>query len=292
MTKFRAGAELLLADLFWGGAFVAAPIAQKIWPSAQISFIRFLIPTILGIILGFYYKKLHLNKKELIMGFIPGFLFAATIYSQTLGLEYTTPSRSSFITVLYVIFVPILEMFTLKKKFKPAMWLSVFGALIGMALLLNLNWSDWNRGDTLTFSCALFSTGHIYQVGVLGKKFRNPLLFNLSQCLWAAVFLLPFSLMSHGVWIPNSWDMNSTLALLFIIFGATIVAFSIQARVQMYLDATTSSIIFLLEAPIAMFGSWWILNESIKFIQIWGAFLILVSCLAAVKSSHIFQNQS
>ncbi len=277
--------ELLVADFFWGGAFVAAPLAQKVWQSSQISFIRFLIPALFGLTIGFFFKKWRLSQKEIRMGLVPGFFFAATIYVQTMGLETTTPSRSGFITVFYVIFVPLLEFYLHKKVVKTSFWLSILGALLGMALLLNLNWSDWNIGDTLTFACALFSTGHIYQVGVLGKRFKHPFLFNLSQCFWAALFLLPFSLMSHGPWWPETWDGMAAGALLFIIIGATIIAFSIQARVQMYLDATTSSIIFLLEAPMAMLCSWWILRETIMPMQIMGAILILFSCIIAIKSN-------
>lgn len=285
MTKKRAVIELLIADVFWGAAFVAAPIAQRVWESSQISFIRFFIPSIIGLLFGLAYKKWRLNKDEFRMGLVPGFFFAATIYVQTIGLETTTPSRSGFITVLYVIFVPLLELYLHKKKFHYLFIISIIGALLGMAMLLNLDWSSWNIGDSFTFACALFSTWHIYQIGKLGKRFRKPLLLNLAQSIWAALFLLPFSLMSHAPWVPEQIDLMALLSLCVITFGATMIAFSIQARVQAFLNASTSSMLFLLEAPFAMFFSWLIIHESITVLQIVGAMLILFSCSIAVKNS-------
>jgi len=282
MTKQRAVVELLIADLFWGGAFVAVPFAQKSWDSSQISFIRFLIPVIMGLILGMFLKSWKLSREEIRMGLIPGFFFAAVVYSQTIGLEYTTPSRSGFVTVLYIIFVPLLETYMNKKKLPPLFWFSILGALVGMGFLLNLNWSEWNIGDTITFSSSLFSTWHIYQVGLLGKRFKHPILFNLSQCLWAAIFLFPFALMSHKSFIPSTINIDAIIAMSIITFGATMIAFSIQARVQAFLSASISSILFLLEAPIAMFFSWMLLSEPISPSQLFGAFLILVSCVGAI----------
>lgn len=282
MSKQRAVVELLIADIFWGSAFVAVPFAQKSWDSAQISFIRFFIPVVLGLLLGLYSKAWKLSREEIRMGLIPGFFFAATIYSQTIGLEYTTPSRSGFVTVLYIIFVPLLETYMHKKRLPVLFWLSIVGALVGMGFLLNLDWSEWNIGDTITFSCALFSTWHIYQVGLLGKKFKHPILFNLSQCLWAAIFLFPFAIMSHQAFIPPNFNYEALIGLGVVTFGATMIAFSIQARVQAFLSASMSSVLFLLEAPIAMFFSWWLLSEVITVNQLLGALLILVSCVGAI----------
>jgi len=282
MTKSRAVTELLIADIFWGMAFVAVPFAQKSWDSSQISFIRFFIPAVIGLFLGIFFKTWRLKLEELRMGLIPGFFFAATVYSQTIGLEYTTPSRSGFVTVLYVIFVPLLETYMHKKRLPLLFWFSILGALVGMSFLLNLDWEEWNIGDTITFSCALFSTWHIYQVGLLGKKFKHPILFNLSQCLWASLFLFPFALMSHRAFIPPTLSSEALIGMCVITFGATMIAFSIQARVQAFLSASISSILFLLEAPIAMFFSWLLLAEVLSLVQLLGALIILISCIGAI----------
>ncbi len=282
MSKRQAVFELLIADLFWGAAFVAVPFAQKSWDSAQISLIRFFIPVVIGGTMGFFFRKWRLSREEIRMGLAPGFFFAAVIYLQTMGLEYTTPSRSGFITVLYVIFVPLLETYLHKKKLPVLFWISIVGALAGMGFLLNLNWSEWNRGDTLTFACALFAAWHIYQVGLLGKRFKTPFLFNLSQCFWAALFLFPFALMSHKPMIPTVFRADALIGLSLITFGATMIAFSLQVRVQAFLSASMSSILFLFEAPFAMLFSWFLLGESISGNQLLGAALILVSCAIAI----------
>lgn len=285
MTPRRAILELLFADIFWGFAFVAVPLAQKSWDSSQIAFIRFMIPTVIGLGLGYFFRDWRLTKPELRLGLAPGFFFAATIYTQTIGLEYTTPSKCSFITVMYVIFVPLLETFLHRRRLSIVFWLAILGALLGLALLFNLQWSSWNTGDTITFASSLFATWHIHQVGLASRKCKHPFLFNLAQCFWAGIFLLPLAMMSHKPLVPATIEWSALFGLAMITFGATTIAFSIQARTQPYLSLSTSSVIFLLESPIAMFFSWLLLNEMISGIQIQGALIILLSCIVAVRNT-------
>lgn len=285
MTKHRAIFELLIADILWGFAFVAVPLAHRSWDSSQITFLRFATPSVLGLLIGLAFPKWRVAKRELQLGALPGLLFALTIYFQTVGLEFTTPSKSSFITVLYVLFVPLLEVILHGKKLPLLFWAFLSGALVGMGLLFDLEWSHWNWGDSLTIVCAVFATWHIHQVGNSGSRFRNPIYFNLAQCSWAAIFLLPLAFFSEGPWLPTTWDTTATFGLFMIIFGATMVAFTIQIRVQAHLDLSTSATLFLLESPLAMFFSWMILKESISLNQTLGAILMLFCCYRAVQIS-------
>lgn len=285
MTKTRAVLELLIADVLWGFAFVAVPLAHRSWDSSQITFLRFATPSVLGLLIGWIFPKWRVAKRELQLGALPGLLFALTIYFQTVGLEFTTPSKSSFITVLYVLFVPMLEVILHGKKLPLVFWAFLTGALIGIGLLFNLQWSQWNWGDSLTIVCAVFATWHIHQVGNSGYRFRNPLYFNLAQCSWASIFLLPLAILSEGPWFPHQWDTTAAFGLFMIIFGATMIAFTIQIRVQARLDLSTSATLFLLESPFAMFFSWIVLKEAISFNQTLGAILVLICCYQAVRIS-------
>lgn len=285
MTKRRAVAELFIADIFWGFAFVAVPLAQRTWDSTQICLLRFGIPALLGIILGAHKKAWRLSESELKLGILPGLLLAATIYAQTLGLEYTTPSKSSFLTVLYVILVPLLESYLLQQALPRKFWFAIIGAVVGLALLFDLDWQQWNIGDSITVGCAVFSTWHIHQVGLMGKRFRYSLHFSLAQCIWATLFLLPFSVYSKRTWWPQSWDPHAIFGLVMLTFGATVIAFSLQARVQKHLSLSTSAVIFILESPIAMLFSWLILSEAITLVQFAGAIIIVVACVLAIKAT-------
>jgi drug/metabolite transporter (DMT)-like permease len=287
MSKNRAILELLIADLLWGFAFVAVPMAQKTWDSSQISFIRFAVPVALSLIVGLFLKQWRMNRTEWKLGLIPGFCFAATIYTQTIGLEYTTPSKSSFITVLYVVFVPILETYLHRKKLSWPFWIALLSALFGLALLFNLEWTNWNFGDTITLLCALFATWHIHQVGVVGRRYRSPIIFNVSQCFWACVLLIPFTLATQRPWIPEEWNREALFGMMMITFGATGIAFTIQVRVQKYLSLSTSAMLFLLESPIAMFFSWLIIKEPITGLQLTGALILLIALGFAVKHSGV-----
>jgi drug/metabolite transporter (DMT)-like permease len=286
MNKRRAIYELLVADFFWGFSFVAVPMAHKSWDSAQISFLRFAIPVAIGLTLGLLNRSWRLSGLDLRLSFWPGLFFAATIYAQTIGLEYTSPSKSSFITVLYVIFVPLLETYLRRAKLTLLFWMSIASSFVGLLLLFNLRMASWNLGDSITLICALSATWHIFQISRVARKFRHPILFNLSQCFWASLFLLPMALLSSRPMLPAAVELGAVFGLAMVAFGATTVAFSIQARAQPYLSLTTSSLIFLLESPIAMFFSWLIIHEEISKLQMVGTIIILGSCIIAIRQSN------
>ncbi|MEY4615666.1 MAG: hypothetical protein RJB66_626 [Pseudomonadota bacterium] len=284
MTKKRAIIELILADLFWGFSFVAIPMAQELWTSSQITFLRFAGSSIVGVIYFILLQAERPTRKELFLGLGPGLMFVLTIFFQTLGLEYTTPSKSSFITVLYVLIVPMIESKVLKRPLGTSFWMFLLGSLVGLSLLLKLQFNDWNWGDSITLICALSASWHIHQVGHLSKIFTNPIKFNFIQCFWAAVFISPLSLSETKSWIPASPKIAGIFSLLMIIFGATIVAFAIQVRAQRTLSLSTSATLFLLESPFAMIFSWLVLKEQITLVQITGAAVIFICCYGAIRT--------
>lgn len=287
MTKRRAIMELLIADIFWGFSFVAIPMAQTIWSSSQITFIRFAVPSLFGLFYFLIYKPSGLKRSLFLHGLLPGLFFALTIYLQTFGLKYTTPSKSSFITVLYVVIVPIIESISKKKFLKPIFWFFLVSGLFGLSLLLNLRATSWNVGDSITLLCATMASWHIHQIGNISKTISNPFEFNIIQCFWAGTFILPLALYNDQDWLPMERITSSALFGLFmIVFGATLLAFTIQARVQKYLSNSTSAIIFLLESPMAMFFSWLLLKESFTLIQIAGSMIMLLSCYGATANSY------
>jgi drug/metabolite transporter (DMT)-like permease len=283
MTRQRAIIELLIADIFWGFSFVAIPMAQESWTSSQITFIRFAMAALVGFSYLVLTKDSRLTSSELRLGIAPGFLFAATIYLQTYGLQFTTPSKSSFITVLYVLFVPIIESFLKKKTLSGPFWLCLASSLFGMTLLLQIRNCEWHLGDAITLLAAIAASWHIHQIGQLSKVFKKGINLNIAQCFWAALFISPLALFAENSWMTPQYSSKSVFGLFMIVFGATILAFTIQARVQRYLSLSTCAVLFLLESPLAMFFSWSVLKEPITPMQLSGAIIVLISCFGAIR---------
>src|SRR5687767_7529026 len=111
---------LILTTLIWGATFPATKAALAQSPPFSFMFLRFLLGAILAV--GVYLLaggKLRVDRDLLRMsGIATIFLFLGYV-TQTVGLQYTTASNSAFITVLYVIFVPIFL-----RRFQGRTWFS------------------------------------------------------------------------------------------------------------------------------------------------------------------------
>ena len=129
-----SGVIILLATAFvWGFAFVAQREGVNHIDSISLSEMRYLIATIvLGVsvfITDFYKKKkgekvVGFNRDTLIGGtFCGAILFVSTMVQQ-MGIETTPSGKAGFITVLYIVIVPILGVFARKRTtFSPFFFL-------------------------------------------------------------------------------------------------------------------------------------------------------------------------
>ena len=98
-------------------------------------------------------QKKKIDRDTLIGSFLMGvFAFVGCLFQQ-LGIIYSTVSKSSFITALYIVFVPVIELL-LGKKVNQKIWLSVGIAIAGL-------YSLW--------SCVSFPAGSVRPVPLPGK---------------------------------------------------------------------------------------------------------------------------
>jgi drug/metabolite transporter (DMT)-like permease len=63
--------------------------------------------------------------------------------------------------------------------------------------------------------------------------------------------------------------------------GSTLIGFALQVRGQKKISATTASIIYQVESPIAAIFAYFLLNERMTPLQIVGASLIFTAALGA-----------
>ena len=116
----QAVLELIFAASIWGVGFIcvrwALDFAGPFWMNALRFYLAFLFAV--PVIFAVPQLRSHFNKKQFLLALWPGLFLSGTLIFQTAGLHYTSVTKSSFITVLYIIFVPFLERLLLKKKIK------------------------------------------------------------------------------------------------------------------------------------------------------------------------------
>lgn len=282
--KLIAVAELLTATIIWGFGFTATIWAMTSYSSIAVSVLRFSIAFALTLPIIYMVRELRqeFTRENFKLAALPGFLLGATLILQTWGLEHTTATKSGFITTLYIVIVPVVEVLILQKHIHRlhALWVAI--ALAGTALIVQLRIDDINFGDILTLICAFFAAFHIALLSKIGPQVKSPFLFNTFQSFWAAILALaiwPFFPGPHF----KGYDFWAAVGMFSLTVGSTMLAFALQIKAQKKLTASLSSIIFLLESPFAMMFAIFLLNETLTPGQAIGAILISIAAFGAVK---------
>lgn len=291
-NRFLPLFELLVATAFWGFGFIAATWALKSWSASEVSVLRFLFALIPA---AFYFLWLRPSARELkhefSLAFLPGLLMGLTLELQTIGLKFTTPAKSAFITTIYVVIVPLMSHF-LKHKISWIHWIWVAIAIMGSFLVSGASEANGlSMGDLPTFLCAVGAAVHIYWLGQIVSRSKNIITFGIAQSFWSLIFSIGFLLLesmldsSFKFRLFTSGDSLAWWGILSLAFGSTVIGFTLQVKAQRALSASLASILFLLEAPMAFLFSYFLMNEVMSLPQLLGASLIVLSCLGSVVKS-------
>lgn len=282
-TYHRAVLELFIAGMLWGISFTFVKWALVDFSPTTLVFWRFAFAIILAEVAFFIFdregfKRSHSDYK---IGLWAGLGLGSSLIFQTIGLQTTTATNSSFITSLYVVLIPFANFFILKSKVHWYHFALSFLAFLGMGLLLDLpnNGLKLQSGDLFTIMVAVTSTFHIMAVGIGSKKMQSGFRFNTSQTFWAWLFVIPFlgyDMTAKNIPLfPVITNSASVLSVIGLAILVTLGAFYLQVRAQKVLSTTTASMLCLLEAPYSFLFASALLNEKLTPIQLVGAILIL-----------------
>ena len=270
-----AGLMLLLASMMWGGSYAIQNIMSEHIGSFSIVFIK----TFTGYLLIIYclLRKKKFNKEVIIGGVLVGISTGAGLIFQQFGLITSSVSNVSFISALYIMFVPIYRLVE-KKKPKNKFWLSVFVACVGLYLLCINDSFTIVIGDIFTLvSAALFGL-QIICIDKYAPHVDTTVLCGIQQtvtatiCLIIMLFTEDFSIASlKGIEIP----------VLYVMFISGLVASLIQSRYQSYIDPTIASLLMSLEAVFGALGGVLILGDVLSVREIIGCGLLFFAITMA-----------
>jgi drug/metabolite transporter (DMT)-like permease len=275
-VRHRWSADLALVGnaFLWGSTFVLVKSALDDASTLVFLALRFgLAAVALGVAFRPLPSKFAAGPPLVRAGVIAGlFLFCGYLF-QTLGLRYTTASKSAFITGLSIVIVPVVAAAVQRKPPRVAEWMGVAVATLGLGLLtLDGPISQINTGDLLTVVCALAFGIHILVVGHYVPKFGFQAL-TLVQIATAAVLS---GLMFW--WVEPAyvrWSPGLIFALAVTALLATALAFSVMCWAQQYTSATRTALIFALEPVFAWATSYALTGELLSRRATVGAAMIL-----------------
>ncbi|MGG1575920.1 DMT family transporter [Fictibacillus sp. NRS-1165] len=288
MKRKAADSGLLLVALVWGTTFVIVQNAVAFLPPFAFNSIRFFLAAlILGVwtVFSRHQKKGHKrNERIWHKGISLGFWLYLGYGFQTVGLVYTTSSKTAFITGLSVVVVPLMAAFLLKQRLTVSSAASVIMAAAGLYLLTGGSSLAMNKGDFFVLLCAFSFGMHI----VMTAKFASgaPVLWlTLIQLAAVSVLSMITSLFLENLRAVFIWEVmlqkEVVIALVVTAIFATALAFLAQTYFQGYTTPARVALIFALEPVFGALTAYLWANETLGAKGITGCILILAGMVAA-----------
>ena len=274
---------LIFATMIWGYGFVATRWTLTAFDPFWANALRFAIAGICSTPLLLYKKSFTRKDNILKKSFISSIFLLGLLLFQTIGLKYTSVAKSGFITTLYTLFIPIITMVVFKKRYRVTFWLLILMALVGMALMCNLEVKDLNVGDFLTLLCSVFAALHIIYVGKIANTIDSAVEFNFLQSFFVAVLSIPIALIFSGtvnigiVFAPENRLVLK--GLLFLGIVSSMISFTVQVVAQKKIPDHIAGLVFLMESPFAAVFGYMVFKETLNSMNLLGAGLILLSVI-------------
>ena len=272
---------MIIATVFWAGAFIAGKFSIAQFPIFSLTFFRFLFATIL--IFAIMIKKednWKIEKKDLpifmALGVIGMVGYHTFFFS---ALKYTTATNSSLINATNPIITTILAIIFLKDKVKTRNIVSILTSFFGVILIITngdfgilLNFK-LNYGDLLMIIATICWASY----SIISKKASenySPIKITSYAFLVCVVILIPFVLMEKPwVYIPNTTTIG-WISVIYMSIFASVGGYLIQQVSIKKIGPSKTSLYINLVPVFSMILAFLILKENISIIKIIAGLLI------------------
>ncbi|MFH1196730.1 MAG: DMT family transporter [bacterium] len=288
--KYRGEVAMMIVTILWGATFVI--VKESIRDISSMLFIAFRF-TIAGIIvLPFIIKRKSLLKKDAILaGIFLGVILFIGFATQTIGLKFTTATKSGFITGSSVVMVPFLQIIVSRKIPSAGSFIGVVLVFIGILFLSSggnsiLSFAgdigkNFNIGDGFTIACAISFAIYIVYLDKLSHQYNFWILLFL-QITVSAILAYSAALISSSFEIEKlriDFTGNLIFGLAYTSIFATLVTTALQTRYQKLITPTKAGIIYSFEPVFAAIIAYFALAESINSLGLVGCSMIFLGLI-------------
>lgn len=303
MNNKRIGSSLILVltAAIWGFAFVAQKTSMQYIGPFTFNAFRFSIGALCILTLSLILDKRKIAKGETVDApyliekkpnktlFMAGTLCGLCLFTgsslQQVALQFTTVSKCSFITALYIVMVPILSLF-LKKRISANCWIGVLLSAVGFYFLCLLPGElSMNFGDLLTLLGSLFWAAQIMAIDHYVNK-TDGIKIAALQFTITAILSIIFALTFETIELSSIGA--AAISILYGGFLSVGAAFTLQIIGQKHTPPTLASLILSLESVFAIAGGAWLLHETLTTREALGCVLIFIGVLLAQVPIKLF----
>jgi drug/metabolite transporter (DMT)-like permease len=284
-TKYRIPEILLLAvSLIWGIGFSATNNALSLGAAPSLILtLRMLIP---ALFFGLFFRRQIkiVSMRAVCFGIKAGFFLFFGFMMQTIGMKYTTPANSAFITSSNVIMVPFLSWLIIKRRPKIRELLLSAVCFLGISILSSKDSALFGLGDTLTLFCALGFAAHIAFLGTAQNYELGAGALVFFQLLTAGV--LSFFVFMFFDSQSFSFPLLKSAApdIIFLALLPTGLCFFLQSWAQRRISASKAAVILSCEGLFGCIFS--VINgfDHLSVDLLLGGSIILISVILIQKT--------
>lgn len=288
-SQRRAEFLLLSITVIWGSTFVVTKSLLELNSPLWYTMLRFVLAGAF-VFIAFPRRILSTTRVALKTGIVLGLFLYIGFAMQTVGMQYTTASKSAFFTGMLVVLTPIVHFFAqnvlsiTRKPLKLGNLLGVACAAAGLYLLTAPSGGSFNIGDGMTLICALTFAFYIVYLDTVAPEV-DKMQVTFVMFLECGILGLACSLLFEPIRVDYSRDF--LIALLYLTIFATVVAMGVQNRYQGDTTPTRAALIFAMEPVIAGILAYFIRGEIIGTLGVVGGGVIVTGLLLSEFSDEI-----
>lgn len=273
--------SFLAIYVVWGSTYLFNKIAVSQLSPFYLASIRFFVAGFLMVFLAIITKQnLIVTKKQFLNSLIASFFFI--VYGNGVyvwALKYVDSGFGALIASTQPLFVLVLLRFIDKKQFKKKSIIGIFLGILGMVLLVVqeelATSNDTFIGILMMLSCVLsWSYGSIFvSKADLPKSF---IVTTGYQMIFASIALIIISFSLNEVWLlPNYWDYEVSLSMLFLIVFGGIIAFTAFNFLLKNVSTEKVSTSAYVNPVIALLLGYFVLNETLTIQSMIASIILL-----------------
>lgn len=286
-NSFKGIFMLTVCAFIWGTTFIAQSIGGAYVEPLTFNFYRSILASVFLFACCILFDKLAGRKynfwgtenpirrdRLLKGGIICGVALAIGSFLQQLGIMYTTVGKSGFITALYIVLVPILSYFILRRYISYVQWFSVGVAAVGMYFICINETFSINKGDVYTLLSAFCFAGQIVCVDKIIANLdgiRLSFIQFITCTIFNGVLMLIFEEPSL-TGLLQSW-----LPITYAGIMSSGVAFTLQIVGQKHCSPVVACMILSLESAFALVSGWLILGQAMTNREMFGCLLVFAA---------------
>jgi len=218
-------------------------------------------------------------------------LFAAML-TQQIGIEYTTPGISAFLTTNYVIFVPLATIVLTRKLPRIAVWVGMALSLVGTWFICMSGESmSLGKGEAWTILCAALFSVQILAVDHFAPK-CDVMVMSASQLFTAAVCSLPFVLLpSEGARLAElTFSLKALWPLVYVGVFSSGIAYTLQNYGQARTPPALAAIIMSMESVFGALSGFVVRGDVMTTPQFIGCALVFIAVIVSQFPLNVSRN--